>query len=182
MDYAKLNKTILAKVLKAMALINNPEISPAIRQLQQEIFLREVGSAIYEKIYDMNAFDFDLQGTRGAGIDDRYYGLAKVSSATVSTGALGLSEYVKNYLDHSASKAQQDATKNARQSGRRTKVIRKMNGETCKWCESLAGSYENPDSEVFKRHGGCDCIIITEGFRSRNGELGNYVKNNDANR
>ncbi len=99
----------------------------------------------------MNAFDYDLQGTRGVGIDDRYYGLAKVSSAAVSTGALGLAEYVKNYLDHSASKAQQDATKNARQSGKRTKVIRKMNGETCKWCESLAGTYENPDSEIFRR-------------------------------
>lgn len=176
MDYAKLNRTILAKVLKAIAIINNPEIAPAVRQLQQEILLREVGTIVYNKVYNMNAFDFEIEYTKGLGIDDRFYGLAKVTSASVSAGALGIDEYVKNYLDHAASKAQLDAMTTAKQSGKRTKVTRKMNGETCKWCESLAGSYENPDSEVFKRHGGCDCIIITEGFKSRNGELGNYVK------
>lgn len=179
MNYAELNKTILAKVLEALALINNPEIAPEVRQLNQEILFRTVGQSVYDKVYDMNAFDFEIEGTRGPGIDDRYYGLAKVSSASVSAGTLGLKEYVKNYLDTMASKAQGDATRNARQSGRRTKVTRKMNGETCKWCESLAGVYENPDSEVFKRHGGCDCLIITEGFRTRNGELGNYVKPKD---
>lgn len=176
MDYAKLNRTILAKVMAALKLINNPEIDPEIRQLNQEILFREVGTAVYAKVYDMNAFDFEIEHTRGPGIDDRYYGLAKVASASVSAGSLGLEEYVKNYLDYSASKAQQDAAKNARESGKRTKVTRKMNGETCKWCESLAGTYENPDSEVFRRHGGCDCIIITEGYRTRNGLLNNYVK------
>jgi hypothetical protein len=176
MDYAKLANSLTPKVLAALALLNNPEIAPAVRQLNQEILLREVGKSIYDKIYDMNAFDMEIPHTKGAGIDDRYFGLAKVSSASVSTGALGLSEYVKNYLDSSASKAQFDASVNAKQSGKRTKIIRKMNGESCKWCESLAGSYENPDSEVFRRHGGCDCSIITEGYRTRNGLLDNYVK------
>lgn len=179
MDYAKLNKTILAKVLKALAIINNPEIAPEVRQLNQEILFREVGTALYAKVYDMNAFDFEIERTRGPGIDDRYYGLAKVASASVATGALGLDEYVKNYLDTMSSKAQMDATKNARQSGKFPTVTRKMVGETCKWCESLAGTYTKPDSEVFRRHGGCDCAIITEGFRSRNGQLSNYVKPKD---
>lgn len=182
MDYAKLTKTITPKVLAALALINNPEISPAIRQLNQEILFREVGAAVYAKIYDMNAFDYDIAHTTGPGIDDRYYGLAKKASASVSTGKLGLEEYVTNFLYYTASAAQHDATRNARESGKRTKVIRKMNGETCKWCESLAGTYENPDSEVFRRHGGCDCLIITEGYKKRNGLLDNYVKDKDGNR
>lgn len=176
MNYADLNKTILAKVLKALALINNPEIDPAIRQLNQEILLKEVGSAVYAKVYDMNAFDFDIQHTKGDGIDNRFYGLAKVASASVSAGALGLDEYVKNYLDYASSKAQQDAVTNAKQSGNYPTVTRKMRGETCKWCESLAGTYTDPDSEIFKRHGGCDCQIITEGYKSRNGLLKNYKK------
>lgn len=179
MDYSKLTKTITPKVLAALALINNPEIDPAVRQLNQEILFREVGAAVYAKVYDMNAFDFEIEHTVGPGIDDRYYGLAKVASASVSTGKLGLQEYVTNFLYYSASAAQQDATRNARESGKRTKVTRKMNGETCKWCESLAGSYENPDSEVFRRHGGCDCTIITEGYRKRNGLLNNYVQPKD---
>lgn len=176
MDYAKLNKSILPQVLAAIRLINNPEIDPVIRQKNQEILLREVGAEVYAKIYNMNAFDFEIDYTTGPGIDERYYGLAKVASATVATGALGLDEYVKNFLDYAATQAQQDAVKTAKQSGKRTVVIRKMNGETCKWCESLAGEYENPDSEVYKRHGGCDCLIITQGFKSRNGQLNNYVK------
>lgn len=179
MDYAKLNRTILANVMAALKLINNPEIDPEIRQLNQEILFREVGAAVYAKVYDMNAFDFEIEYTRGPGIDDRYLGLAKVASASVATGTLGLDEYVKNYLDHAAAKAQYDAAVNAKQSGKRTVVIRKTNGETCKWCTSLAGTYENPDSEVFRRHGGCDCSIITQGYRSRNGLLNNYVKPKD---
>jgi hypothetical protein len=124
----------------------------------------------------MNAFDYEIEHTTGPGIDDRHFGLAKVASASVSAGTLGLALLVRNYLDTMASKAQQDATHNAQQSGKRTRVVRKMNGETCGWCESLAGTYENPDSEVFKRHRGCDCSIITEGYRSRNGLLNNYSK------
>lgn len=179
MDYAKLNDSIINKVLAAVALINNPEIDPEIRQLNQEILFREVGTAIYAKVYDMNAFDYEIEHTRGSGIDDRYYGLAKVASGSVSTGALGLDDQVRNYLDTVAAKAQQDALVNAKQSGKYPTVTRKMNGETCDWCKSLAGTYTNPDSEVFKRHRDCDCSIITEGYRSRNGLLQNYVKPKD---
>lgn len=176
MDYAKYNRTIIDKVLAALKLINNPEIAPDIRQRNQEILFREVGTAVYAKVYDMNAFDFEIEYTTGPGIDDRYYGLAKVASASVATGALGLDEYVKNFLDYSASQAQNDAARNARESGKYPRVIRTPNGKTCAWCLSLAGEYTDPPSEVFHRHGGCDCNIRTEGYRSRNGLLNNYVK------
>ena len=95
---------------------------------------------------------------------------------SVATGTLGLDQTVRTYLDGMAAKAQQDATTNARQSGKYTRVVRQMQGETCKWCENLAGTYTNPDSEVFKRHRDCDCTIVTEGYKSRNGLLSNYVK------
>ena len=175
MDYSKFNNTIMKKIMAALALINNPEIDPEVRQLNQEILFREVGAAVYTKVYEMNAFDFEIEHTTGPGIDDRHFGMAKVAAASVSAGALGLPDLVRNYLDTMASKAQGDAVRNARQSGKRTKVIRKLNGETCGWCESLAGTYENPDSEVFKRHRGCDCSIITEGYKTRNGLLNNYA-------
>lgn len=179
MDYAKLNRTIIQQVLVALSLINNPEIDPEIRQLNQEILLREVGTAVYNKVYDMNAFDFEVEHTTGPGIDDRFYGLAKVAAATPSTGKLGLEEYVKNFLDYSASAAQHDAFKNARESGKHPTVVRTTNGKTCKWCQSKAGEYVNPPSDVYHRHGGCDCNIVTQGFKSRNGLLDNYVKPKD---
>lgn len=183
MDYAKLNRTILAKVMAALKLINNPEIDPQIRQLNQEILFREVGAAIYAKVYDMNAFDFEIEYTTGPGIDDRYYGLAKVASASVATGALGLQDYVKNYLDYAASQAQNDATRNAYESGKRIRVVRRLNGETCEWCAKLEktyeGNYDGIPSDIWARHRGCDCSIYTEGFKTRNGLLDNYVKPKD---
>lgn len=180
MDYSKLNATIVDQVMAAVKLINNPEITPEVRQLNQEILFREVGGAIYAKIYDMNAFDFEIEHTVGPGIDNRHYGLAKVASGSVSTGSLGIEEYVRNYLDYAANQAQHDAMKNARESGKHPRAIRTPTGsKTCDWCKGLAGTYDDPTGEIFRRHGSCDCSIKTEGYRSRNGLLGNYVKPKD---
>lgn len=186
MNYAGLNDTIIKKVLAALAIINNPEIAPEVRQLNQEILFREVGSAIYAKVYNMNAWDYEIEHTVGPGIDDRYYGLAKKASASVSTGNVEVPLLVRNFMDTMASKAQSDATHNARQSGKRVRVRREMNGETCDWCERRAKTYEgtrdNIPLEVYMRHRGCDCSIYTEGFRTRNGLLDNYTKDKDGNR
>jgi hypothetical protein len=179
MDYSKFTDTILKKVLAAMALINNPEVDPEIRQLNQEILFRSVGNAVYAKIYDMNAFDFEIEHTTGPGIDDRHYGLAKVASAAVATGALGLDEYVKNFIDNTIGKAQHDAVRTAVQSGKHPTMTRTESPDCCKWCRSKAGRHENPTAEDYHRHGGCDGRITTEGYRSRNGLLNNYVKPSD---
>lgn len=88
-NYAALVETILPQVTAAVATLNNPEIQPEVRQRNQEILLREVGQAIYEKVYDMNAFDMEIEHTKGAGIDDRYFGLAKVVSDGVSNANRG---------------------------------------------------------------------------------------------
>lgn len=176
MDYSKFTATIMPQVLDTMRLINNPEIDPEVRQLNHEILLREVGQAVYTKIYDMNAFDMEIGHTTGPGIDNRYYGLAKVASASVSNGAVGVADYVANYLHSVIGQAQHDATKTARQTGKHPTVTRRVVGETCKWCDNVAGTFTNPTPDVFRRHSGCDCQIITEGYKSRNGELKNYVK------
>lgn len=88
LDYAKAANALYPKVAAAVKLFNNPEITPDTRQLNQEIFFREVAKAIYDKTYEMNAFDMDIAHTTGAGIDDRYYGMAKVASDSVSQGAV----------------------------------------------------------------------------------------------
>jgi hypothetical protein len=176
MDYSQFTDTIYPKVMAAVALINNPEIAPEIRQRQQEILFRQVGQTVYAKIYDMNAFDFETEHITGKGIDDRYYGLAKVASGSVSNGSLGLEEYVRNYLDSTISKAQMDAVNDARESGKHPTVTRTERANACAWCRSKTGTYTNPDPSVFARHGGCSGIIKTSGYRSRNGLLKNYAK------
>jgi hypothetical protein len=177
MDYSKLTPTILPKVLETMRLINNPEVDPEIRQLNQEILFREVGQAVYAKVYDMNAFDFEIPHTVGPGLDDRYYGLAKVTAGSISTGDAATAAYVADYINSVIALAQQHAHTNARESGKHPTVTRMTVGaKTCQWCRNLAGTYTDPGPDVFRRHGSCDCKIITEGFKSRNGELSNYVQ------
>lgn len=174
MNYAGLVDTIKPKVMEAIAVINNPEISPEIRQLNQEILLKEVGRSVYEKIYNMNAFDYGITNTSGPGIDSRHYGLAKVASNSVSNGTAGLEEYIQNYLATMASKAQQDSFKTASQTKKRPTVTRTEGAGACQWCKGLQGTYTDPPAEVFQRHGGCSGKIVTEGYKSRNGLLKNY--------
>lgn len=185
MDYASLNDTIIKKVLTALAIINNPEIDPEVRQLNQEILFREVGAAVYAKVYNMNAFDYEIEHTTGPGIDNRHFGLAKVAAASISTGAIGVPDLVRNYLNNMAGKAQSDASRNARQSGKRVKVWREVVSETCEDCQRLAkqGPWEGDiPRDAWMRHRGCDCSIYTEGFKTRNGLLDNYMKDKDGNR
>ena len=176
MEYAKFNDTIINKVLAALVLINNPEIDPEIRQLNQEILFREVGASVYEKVYEMNAFDYQITNTKGVGMDDRHFGLAKVVSASISTGA-GIDRLVRSYLDNAAGKAQADAAKNAVQSGQRAVVYRTLGRteKTCQFCEDMAGGSPYTGDAitglVFAYHADCDCVIRSEGFESRNGVL-----------
>lgn len=91
-----------------------------------------------------------------------------------------MDEYIKNFLMSSAAKAQGDATRTARQSGKRPTVTRTEHSDACKWCQSKVGTYENPGSDVFERHGGCEGKITTKGYGSRNGLLNNYKAGKSA--
>ena len=87
-----------------------------------------------------------------------------------------MDEYIRNFLMSSAAKAQMDAMTTARQSGKKPTVTRTESGDACKWCRSKVGTYENPGSDVFERHGGCEGKIVTKGYGARNGLLNNYKK------
>lgn len=174
MDYTELAERLTPKVMDAIAILNNPEIAPDVRQRNQEVLLREVGKSVYNKIYEMNAFDMDIAHTTGSGIDDRFYGMAKVASNSVSNGKGGLHEYIRNYLQNTTAKAQKDAMGNARESGKRPTVTRTESPTACAWCRSKAGTFTDPDGSIFARHGGCRGKIVTSGYNSRNGTLKNY--------
>lgn len=50
-------------------------------------------------------------------------------------------------------------------SGLHPKIIRTAIGKTCKWCQSLAGTYDyydvsNTGNDVFRRHANCDCVVV----------------------
>lgn len=175
MDFTLLPRTILPQVLEAVALINNPEVDPETRRFNMEILFKEVGQAVYAKVYDMNAWDMGVPNTTGPGIDSRYYGMAKVASASVSNGAVGMDMYVADYLNGMVGLAQQHAFTNAKQSGQHPTLTWTPDAHACKWCQDKAGTYTDPTPEDFAHHSGCGCARVTEGFKSRNGQLKNYV-------
>lgn len=182
MNYASLSDTILEQVIEIMNIINNPEVDPAVRQRNQEVLFREIGEAAYTKAYDMLAWDLDIHHTTPTGIDNRFFGLAKNASDAVSAGGMGIVySQVKNYIDQMIALAQAEAARNAYQSGKVPMVSRNTTGrENCKWCDGLVtGGFVPADdlpSEVYYRHRDCDCEIHTQGFKSRNGLLDNYIK------
>lgn len=47
--------------------------------------------------------------------------------------------------------------------GLNPKIIRTASGKTCEWCQALAGTYDynsTINSDVFKRHANCDCLVV----------------------
>lgn len=85
-----------------------------------------------------------------------------------------MNEYILNFLLWNTAKAQKDAVTNAKQSGKRPTVTRTESSKACAWCRSKVGTYVDPSSSVFERHGGCQGKITTSGYKSRNGLLSNY--------
>lgn len=87
-----------------------------------------------------------------------------------------MDEYIRNFLMSTAAKAQKDAVVTARQSGKKPTVTRTESSDACAWCRSKTGTFENPGSDIFERHGGCEGKITTKGYGSKNGLLMNYKK------
>lgn len=176
MNYARLNTSIFNQVMQAVGLINNIEIAPEIRRRNLEILFKTVGLKVYNKVYDMASWDMDVHHTIGDGIGERHYGLAKTVSDALVTGA-DINVLVDTYLDALTAKASADAFIKAQESAKVPTVNRIVAGhKPCSWCIGLAGTYEYPDGDVFRRHERCKCKIITSGYKSRNGLLENYVK------
>lgn len=46
-------------------------------------------------------------------------------------------------------------------SGMKPKIVRRLAGNCCDWCRSLAGSYSYPDvpKDVYRRHNNCRCTV-----------------------
>ncbi len=108
--------------------------------------------------------DYDQKKTDGiteCAVKDRYTVTRSETEEAVSTNA-------KGYYDSSVEK-------NARfqyKSGLSPKIIRTAVGKTCKWCQSLAGTYDyyevsNTGNDVFRRHANCDCMVV---YSPRKGE------------
>lgn len=65
--------------------------------------------------------------------------------------------FTQNIVDDSIKKNAEFHAK----AGLQPKIVRKTAGHCCKWCQSLAGSYNYPDvpKDVYRRHQNCRCTV-----------------------
>lgn len=100
--------------------------------------------------YDQNKTD----GIVECAVKDKYINTRAEIEEAVVTNA-------KTYYDSSVRKNADFQYK----SGLNPKIIRTAVGKTCKWCKSLAGTYDYYDvsdtgNDVFRRHRNCDCLVV----------------------
>ena len=101
--------------------------------------------------------EYDQDKTNGiveCAVKGRYEKTRDETEEAVVTNA-------KSYYDSSVRKNANFQYK----SGLNPKIIRTTVGKTCKWCQSLAGTYDYYDvsdtgNDVFRRHKNCDCLVV----------------------
>lgn len=101
--------------------------------------------------------EYDQEKTDGiveCAVKGRYTETRDETEEAVVTNA-------KGYYDSSVRKNADTQYK----AGLKPKIIRTAVGKTCKWCQSVAGTYDyrevsNKGNDVFRRHANCDCLVI----------------------
>lgn len=179
MDFRQLIKRIEPKLRRLALILNNPEVSPTVRMKANRAAFDIIGQLVYDKAYDMSAWDFDIYDTLGKIFDKNIAaGLAKSVSDSIATGDKSMtSEQIVTFTNTAAQTAVTDAFNTAKSLGEVPRLYISVRGKgDCDWCIARANGspYYDPGPSLFGRHNHCDCIIRAEGYRSRNGEVKNY--------
>lgn len=180
MDFQILIRTIEPKLKRLARILNDPSVSPDLRRAAHRSALETIGQLVYDKAYDMTAWDYEIEETLGRVFDKNVAsGLARNLSDSIATGdTMNIDDRIPTFLSAATGAAQFDATDTAGTLGKYRRVTRRLRGRgDCDWCRSMAGVYTNPGPEVFRRHNNCNCFIESQGYRSRNGEVKNYRTN-----
>ena len=97
----------------------------------------------------------DFDENRAQGIIDR------VSSQPFEEVSWLLNEPVKSFSKNVVDQTLEKNVEFQGKSGLSPKIRRTANGETCEWCQAVAGTYEYPNvpKDVYRRHANCDCVV-----------------------
>lgn len=179
MDFQILVRSIEPKLKRLARILNDPLVSPDLRRAAQRSAYETIGQLVYNKAYDMTAWDYEISETLGRIFDKNIAaGLARKVSDSIATGeAMSIDERLPTFVSTAIGAAQFDATDTARGLGKHTVLkIRLGRKRDCEWCilRARRSPIYNPSPADFGRHNGCDCFIEAEGFRTRNGEVKNY--------
>lgn len=153
-------------------------ISPADKSVRLAKVFNLVGSDFYAQMFDANSELFDSTAIGMTDYNQMTEQIERLSRKIVRNSNLNrdVNYLINDFYNSALGNAQNEAFKNAISLDKHPTLTRTVVGETCDWCFALAGTYTNPEGELFARHANCDCLFVVSGYNSRNGILTNYNK------
>ena len=152
----KMPLELAEEILRPLLTQNYEEASRVAAQVQKSLNQRAG--------LGMNALQPEVNEDRATGI------IEKISSYdSYEDGAWLTGEPVVNYTQ---SAVEDTIRKNADahfEAGLSPKIKRIATGGCCRWCRSLAGTYDYPvDRDVYRRHENCRCLVL---YDPRDGKI-----------
>lgn len=178
MEFSKVANDTAMQMTKVVAYILGLNIAPEDKVFRLAKAFRIVGADFYQQMFDANSMVFDSEALKTLGFNDPDGQIERLATKIVQNYNLGreTKTLIKDFYDSALGQAQKEAFDNAISLDKHPTLTRTMVGETCEWCQSLAGVHINPTGEMFARHADCDCLFKVSGYNSRNGLLTNYRK------
>lgn len=179
MNFSGIAEDLGEQALATLRYILSLKISDAAKREMLTRFFRGTGYPFYNKIFNDSSelFGSGAIGTEGYNNpDDQIERLSAKIVQNYNLGRESTPAITRGFYDSLLGSAENEAFGNARSLGQHPTLTRILQGETCKWCQAMVGTYIEPDGEAFRRHDNCDCLIIAKGYNSRNGVLKNYTK------
>jgi hypothetical protein len=178
MDFSGVTDDTGARVSAVINYILGLNISPDEKVSRISNVVRSVGEHFHSQLFGAASEVFDSASMASRGLDNTDGQAQRLATKIVRNYALGreTATLVSAYYNSVLGSAQEEAFNNAVSMQKHPTLTRSIVGETCKWCESKAGTHTNPTAEDFARHDKCDCLFIVSGYNSRNGLLSNYSK------
>lgn len=179
MNFSLTAKDLSNQTIKVVNYILALNITPVEKKRRLVKAFGIIGNEFFDKMFADNSRLFGSQAIKSLGFDNPEDQIERLSNKMVQNYNLGRKTnpaIVTGFFDSVLKDAQKEAFDNGRSLGRVPTLTRVLVGETCEWCRDRAGTFTNPDGEMFARHDDCDCLFIVKGYNSRNGILTNYRK------
>lgn len=178
MNFSATASDVSQQMMEVVNYILGLDIAPGEKRRRLIIAFGIVGNEFFGKMFADNSILFDSEAISSMGFKNPEGQIERLSTKLVQNYNLGrkTDEIVAGFFDSVLGDAQQEAFDNGRSLGKVPTLTRRIVGETCGWCVSRAGTFTDPEGELFARHDNCDCLFIVSGYNSRNGILTNYTK------
>ena len=177
-NFTPVAKDTAKTMQKAVNYILSLNIDPAEKIRRLSLTFNLVGSDFYMQLFEANSILFDSTAIGTTDFYEMQEQIDRLSHKIVQNHNLGreVDTLTQDFYYSALGKAQDSAFRNAISLDKHPTLTRTMVGETCEWCQKLAGTHVDPTSDLFRRHADCDCLFVTSGFNSRNGIVTNYNK------